>query len=439
MDLPALPANDPAAFVQLDEDGSTITRSVLPGGVRVISQQVPATRSVAIGLWLPVGSRDETDGHYGSTHFLEHLLFKGTKTRTALQIASAFDQVGGQTNAATSKDYTNYHARVLAEDLPMAIEILIDQVTSSILDADQMKLERGVILEELAAAEDDPTDILFERYSAIAYAGSPLARPVGGTKDTVNAVTREAIWEHYQRTYQSPNLIVSVAGAVEHEQLVKLVGEALAKGGWDTTSLVAPNPPRPVGAIPDLVAARDHFTKTVEQAQIAVGTRSLALADERKPTMMVLASILGSGMSSRLFQEIREKRGLAYTTFAFDHSYTEAGSFGMYAGTKAENLGSVETLMLQEWEKLATEGPTQEEIDRIVGQSRGALALGMEDNYARMYRLGRSEVSLGHLERLSDQLERISQVTVDGVKDLAAELYARPRLVATVSSQPIAD
>ncbi|OKL49272.1 M16 family metallopeptidase [Boudabousia marimammalium] len=435
IELPSLPASNPNAFVSFDEDGATVKRSVLPGGIRVITQRVPATRSVAVGAWLPVGSRDEHDGHYGSTHFLEHLLFKGTKTRTALQIASAFDEVGGQSNASTSKDYTNYHAQILAEDLPMAIEVLLDMVTSSLLDKAEMDMERGVILEELAAAADDPTDVLFDDYAALVYAGSALARPVGGTRETVSAVTREAIWEHYQRTYSSQNLVVAAAGNLNHEQVCEMVLTAVARGHWDTTSDSAPSPVRPADAIPDPRPGRHLSRKSVEQGHIAVGTRSLPMGDERRSHMMVLASVLGSGMSSRLFQEVRERRGLAYTTFAFNQTYTEAGSFGMYAGCKPSNLAEIERVMVGEWEKLAAHGPTAEELRRITGQTRGSVALGMESNYARMHRLGRSEVSMGHIELLSDQLNDIEAVTAADVATLATELLDGPRMVATVAPE----
>ncbi|OKL47793.1 hypothetical protein BSR29_03570 [Boudabousia liubingyangii] len=434
MDLPCLPGTDPKSHITFEEDGSLIERSVLPGGTRIITQQVPATRSVAIACWLPVGSRDETEGHYGATHYLEHLLFKGTKTRTALQLANAFEEVGGMSNASTSKDYTNYYARVLSSDLPMAVETLLDMVTSSVIDPEQMALERGVILEELAAAEDDPMDVLFEAYSSVAYAGTALARPVGGTPETVKAITRDGIWEHYQRTYRSENLVITAAGDVDHATLCALVTAGLERGGWATSGDLTPKARRSPDAIPAAQAARLVRSKDIEQAQVAVGTRSLPLGDPDRWAMNVMVSILGSGMTSRLFQEIREKRGLAYTTFAFNHAYTEAGAFGMYAGCKPHNTEEIEKVMDQVWAELAENGPTEAELQRILGHTRGTMALGMEDNFARMYRLGRSEISTGNLTPLSEQLEAVAHVDVDDVKNIAARLYEGPRFNVTVQT-----
>ena len=426
---------DPANTLRIDEDGSLIRRSILPGGVRVLTQQVPATQSVAVACWLPVGSADETEGHFGSTHFLEHLLFKGTAKRSALQIAQAFEEVGGQANASTSKDYTNYYARVLAEDLPMAVETLMDMLTGSVFDPEQLDLERGVILEELAAAADDPYDVLFEEYSAAAYEGSPLARPVGGTAQTVQALTREGIVEHYQRTYCSSNLVVTAAGKVDHDQLCDMVMRGLAAGGWDTTEGAAPGDRRQAGHVAAPRAAKRTKRKRLEQAQIAVGARALAQTDERRWPLRVLIALMGAGMSSRLFQEVREKRGLAYTTYAFSHSYTEAGAFGMYAGCKPANVAQVIDVMTGEWERIATTAPGTEELDRILGQTRGGLALGMEDNFARMYRLGRSEVCTGHLTLLKDQLDAVAAVTPSDVQEIAKYLLDQPRLVVTVEPE----
>ncbi|MBV7363870.1 insulinase family protein [Actinomycetaceae bacterium TAE3-ERU4] len=435
IELPCLPPSDSAAEISFNEDGSLIRRSVLPGGVRVLTQSVPATRSVALGCWLPVGSRDEAEGHYGSTHFLEHLLFKGTAKRTALEIASAFEEVGGQTNASTSQDYTNYYARILAEDLPMAVTTLLDMVTGSLIDEEQMQIERGVILEELASAEDDPVGVLFDEYSAVAYAGSPLGRPVGGTAETVNAITREAIWEHYKRTYRSSNLVVTAAGKVDHDELCAMVLSGLQEGGWDTSSDLAPAARRSPDSILQPQSTRVVKRKKLEQAQVAVGTRSLPMGHELRWPLRVMVAVLGSGMSSRLFQEIREKRGLAYTTFAFNHSYTEAGAFGMYAGCKPQNVSEVVDVMTSQWELLASEPPAVGELERILGQTRGSLALGMEDNFARMYRLGRAEVCTGHLTLLADQLESVAAVTPKDVQEVAANLLEGPRLIVSVEPE----
>lgn len=229
--LPIVPGGDPSGEVTLDADGTLVRRSILPGGIRVLTEQMPGQRSAAVGAWVSVGSADETDGHYGSTHFLEHLLFKGTRTRSALDIARAFDRVGGEANAATGKEQTSYYARILDDDLPMAIKTIGDMVTSSVLDEQEYETERGVILEELAAAEDDPSDVAHEAFATAVLGEHPLGRPIGGTPETIRAVPRSAVMEHYRATYHSASLVVTAAGSVEHDEVCAQVMEAVERGG----------------------------------------------------------------------------------------------------------------------------------------------------------------------------------------------------------------
>ncbi|GMA26454.1 hypothetical protein GCM10025864_42130 [Luteimicrobium album] len=242
--LPLVPSGAPGTDGELiaGQDGATIRRTVLPGGVRVISEHLPGQRSASLGAWVGVGSRDETDGHFGSTHFLEHLLFKGTVRRTALDIAEAFDAVGGEANAATGKEHTCYYARVLDTDLPMAVDVIADMVTSAAIDADELETEREVILEELAMNDDDPSDVVHERFSETVLAGHPLGRPIGGTPETIRAVPRDAVWEHYRWHYRPETLVVSAAGGVDHDALVSQVADALVAGGWDLDPALAPAP-----------------------------------------------------------------------------------------------------------------------------------------------------------------------------------------------------
>ncbi len=251
-DLPLVPAGDAGAELTAAQDGATIRRSVLPGGVRVLTESMPGLRSATVGAWVGVGSRDETDGHFGSTHFLEHLLFKGTARRSAMDIAEAFDAVGGEANAATGKEHTCYYARVLDADLPMAVDVITDMVTSARLDPDELETERGVILEELAMNDDDPSDVVHEEFAAAVLAGHPLGRPIGGTPDTINAVPRDAVWEHYRWHYRPETLVVAAAGGVDHDTLVDQVGTALRDGGWTLDASGAPRarPRRPRARAP---------------------------------------------------------------------------------------------------------------------------------------------------------------------------------------------
>ncbi|TFD82085.1 insulinase family protein [Cryobacterium sp. Sr8] len=414
---------------------SLVRRSVLPSGVRILSEHVPGSRSLTIGYWVAVGSRDEQPGHFGSTHFLEHLLFKGTQKRTALDIAVAFDSVGGEHNAMTAKEYTCYYAKVQDRDLSMAVEVLTDMITSSLLDPVEFENERGVILEELAMADDDPADVANERFFEAVMGTHPLGRPIGGTRETIQAATRAAVWEHYRANYRPQDLVVTVAGAVDHDVLVAAVTRALLLAGWDLGEYAAPVARRTGRAA--LISQGDPVTivrRPLEQANLLVGVPGLLAADDRRVTMSVLNSIFGGGMSSRLFQEVREKRGLAYSVYSFAPGYSDAGLFGMYAGCTPAKAGQVVELMLGELNRLAEGGVTADEMKRASGQLSGASALALEDSDTRMSRLGRSEITLGEFVDLDEALRRLALVTAEDVQELAAELVAGPISVAAVGA-----
>jgi len=431
--LPLGPAGAPGTEVRLEQDGSVIRRSVLPGGIRVLSETMPAQRSAAIGAWVAVGSRDETDGHYGSTHFLEHLLFKGTPRRDAMDIAAAFDAVGGEANAATGKEHTCYYARVLDADLPMAVDVITDMVTSAMLDAEDFEVERGVILEELAMAGDDPVDVVHEQFATAVLGPHPLGRPIGGTPATIRQVPREAVVEHYRRTYVPSELVVTAAGAVDHDTLCAQVLDAVRAGGWQLDPAGMPVERRQAGdePLPDEGRALT-VRRTTEQSNVILGCQGLTARDERRWALSVLMTALGGGMSSRLFQEIREQRGLAYSTYAFASSYAEAGLVGLYAGCAPENTPEVVTLLGRELDRIAEHPLPAEELDRAIGQLCGSLVLGLEDSGSRMSRLGRAEIVYGEIIPLAESLERIRQVTAVEVQQLAAELAARPRSLVVV-------
>jgi len=408
---------------------------VLPSGVRILSEQVPGARSATIGFWVAVGSRDEHPDTYGSTHFLEHLLFKGTATRSALDIAVAFDAVGGEHNAMTSKEYTCYYAKVQDRDLPMAVEVLADMVTASVLDPAEFENERDVILEELAMADDDPSDVASERFFEAVLGEHPLGRPIGGNPDTIRSVTRDAVWRHYRENYRAQDLVITVGGAVDHDALVAGVVAALEGAGWNL-GVGAPAVGRRDPEL-DVIERGSPLVvvrRPIEQANIILGVAGMAAADPRRPTMTVLNSILGGGMSSRLFQEIRERRGLAYSVYSFAPSYSDAGLFGLYAGCTPAKAPQVAELMLGEFARLGAGGVTHEELERAVGQLSGSSALALEDSDTRMSRLGRSELVLGEFSDLDETLRRRAEVTTDDVRALAAELAARPISIAAVGT-----
>ena len=432
----ALPLDAPELDIDI-AGGARFRRSILPGGVRLLTEQVPGASSVAIGYWVPVGSRDELAHQYGSTHFLEHLLFKGTPMRSAYDLAIAFDRVGGEHNAATSREHTVYHAKVRDVDLDMAVEVLSDMVTSSVIDRDEFETERGVILEELAMADDDPTDVLWERFYAAAFGEHPLGRPIGGTADTIRATSRDDVWDHYREHYRPAELVVTIAGAVDHDEARTLVTRTLASGGWRLEE----------GALP--VARRDTTDATVtpephlalvdrplEQVNLILGTRGLRAMDDRRHAFGLLHRVFGGGMSSRLFQEVREKRGLAYSVHSFGGSHSDAGITGMYAGCAPAKAAEVARVMRDEAAKLAAEGVTDAELDDAKGAAAGASALALEDMETRMSRLGRAEIHAGEFVDLDGALERVEAVTPGDVRALAHDLFGGAFLAAAIGRLP---
>ena len=417
---------------------SVVSRTVHPSGIRILSEAVPGAHSTSIGFWIAVGSRDEDHVAYGSTHFLEHLLFKGTSRRTALDIAVAFDSVGGEHNALTAKEHTCYYAKVQDQDLPMALDVLADMVADSLLDPHEFELERHVILEELAMADDDPSDVAHERIAEVVLGDHPLGRPIGGTPETIRASERGSVQQHYRRYYRPQELVVTAAGAVEHQELVDSVVKALRRSGWDLSGVTAPAPRRsvqPVG-LPKEGATR-VIQKPLEQAVVALGTPGLLATDQNRHVMAVLSSVLGGGMSSRLFQEIREKRGLAYSVYSYSSSYADAGMFGMAAGTSPAHAGLVANLLRDEFLGVATHGITEEEVARARGNLQGSSALVLENMETRMVRLGRSELSTGEFVDRDAALARLAEVQSAHVMALARSLAAGPLSAVVVG--PVKD
>lgn len=414
---------------------ATVSRTIHPSGLRILSESVPGALSTSLGFWIAVGSRDEDSVAYGSTHFLEHLLFKGTPRRSALDIAIAFDQVGGEHNALTAKEHTCYYAKVQDQDLSMAIEVLADMVAASVIDAAEFEVERQVILEELAMADDDPSDVAHERITETVLRDHPLGRPIGGNPDTIRASTRESVLEHYERYYRPHELVVTAAGAVNHQDLVNRVTQALSDAGWDLGVATAPAARRGVSqAEIDRAPQSLVITRPLEQAVVALATHGIRATDERRPALSVLSSVLGGGMSSRLFQEIRERRGLAYSVYSFASAYADAGMFGMAAGTSPAHVGDVAGLMTSELRSIAEEGITPEELSRTRGNIAGASALALESSDTRMMRLGRSELSTGEFVDRDEGLRRLSRVDLSDVQSLAQELLSTPLSAVVVGA-----
>ena len=406
-----------------------VRRTVLPGGLRVVTESLPSVRSAAFGIWAGVGSRDEDAAHAGATHYLEHLLFKGTSRRTALDISAAMDAVGGELNAFTGKEYTCYYARVLDADLPLAIDVVSDMVTASLISLQDVDAERGVILEEIAMNDDDPSDVVHEAFAAQLFGDTPLGRPILGTTESINRITREQIAEHYAARYRPENLVVAVAGNVDHETVVTLVQRAFGSVLGDAE----PESPRLSGpGAPPAVAGVRLVSRRTEQANVVLGTDGLARTDDRRFALGVLNAALGGGMSSRLFQEVREKRGLAYSVYSFVSQQADSGMFGVYAGCLPAKTDEVLAICREEIDKVLTAGLTKAEIDRGKGQMRGSTVLGLEDPSSRMSRLGKSELVHPRLEPVDDILAKIEEVTLDDVRQVAEQVLTQPKVLAVV-------
>ena len=413
-----------------------VRRTVLPGGLRVITESLPAVRSAAFGIWAGVGSRDEDPAHAGATHYLEHLLFKGTTKRTALDISAAMDAVGGELNAFTAKEYTCYYARILDQDLPLAIDVLSDMVTSSLIEARDVDAERGVILEEIAMNEDDPADLVHEAFAAQMFGDTPLGRPILGTVDSINSISRDRIAEHYRARYTPDSLVVAAAGNLDHDQVVELTATAfdsvLASSAVDGTA--APAAPRLGTTEADLGRGTGLrlVSRPVEQANVVLGCAGLSRTDRRRFALGVLNAALGGGMSSRLFQEVREKRGLAYSVYSFSSQHADSGQWGIYAGCLPAKTEEVLAICQEEIAKVIASGLTDEELDRGKGQLRGSIVLGLEDPSSRMSRLGKSELVYPRLEPVDEILAEIDSVSHDGVREIAHTILSQPKALAVV-------
>ena len=411
-----------------------VRRTVLPSGLRVISEQVPGQRSATIGVWVGVGSRDESPVLHGCSHFLEHLLFKGTPERSAFDISIALDAVGGEFNAFTAKEYTCFHARVLDEDLPLAVDVLGDMVTSSLITEDDVDAERDVILDEIAMHDDDPDDVAHNLFSTLAWGESPLGRPIAGTVASIESMSRDQIRRFYQRHYRPERMVVSVAGNVDHAGLVRLVRSAFSRRGFlDRTAdpVVTRQTTRSRKASTGIAQATRQF----EQVNVVLGVQGITRSDPRRFALGVLNAALGGGTSSRLFQEVREKRGLAYSVFSFASQHVDAGLVGVSVGCLPNKLEQVLDVVRAELAKIAQDGIDDEELTRGKGQLKGGLVLGLEDSASRMTRLGKSELVDDELLSIDEVLASIDAVTLEDVRALASELFSQPEILAVVGPE----
>ncbi|GBG35725.1 putative zinc protease [Mycobacterium montefiorense] len=401
---------------------ATLRRTTLPGGLRVVTEYLPAVRSASVGVWVGVGSRDEGATVAGAAHFLEHLLFKSTPTRTAVDIAQAMDAVGGELNAFTAKEHTCYYAHVLDSDLELAIDLVADVVLNGRCAVEDVELERDVVLEEIAMRDDDPEDALGDMFLSALFGDHPVGRPVIGTAQSVSAMTRAQLHSFHMRRYTPERMVVAVAGNVDHDQVVALVrdhfGSRLVRGRQPIS------PRKGAGRVagqPGLLAAK----RDAEQTHVLVGVRTPGRTWEHRWALAVLNTALGGGLSSRLFQEVRELRGLAYSVYSSVDVFSDSGALSVYAACLPERFVDVMRVTSEVLGSVARDGITEAECRIAKGSMRGGIVLGLEDSSSRMSRIGRSELNYGKHRSIEHTLRQIDGVTVDEVNAVAGQLLTK--------------
>ena len=397
--------------------------TTLNNGLRIVSHDMPSVHSVALGCWVDTGSRDETGPEAGASHFLEHLLFKGSDSWSARRISEAFDGIGARHNAFTSKEYTCFWTRMRDADIPLGVEILGEMIRQPAFRQEEIDSERHVVLEEIHMNEDDPTDVAHEEFIEALWANHPLAPPILGTVQSITDMTRETIDSYWSSRYTPKSTVIAVAGKLP-PNLIPMIEEAF--GGWEgpAVSRVFETP-----TIEPTVRVR---TRDTEQAHIVLGCPSIARDDERRFALTLADHVLGGGMSSRLFREIRETRGLAYAVHSFRLPFADAGASAIYVGTTPSQSDEVLKIIREQLDLIVADGITDEELERAKGHVKGALALGLEDPNSRMNRIGRTELTgMEHLT-VEETVERIAAVTPEEIRSVAALAYTAPYVIGAV-------
>jgi len=393
----------------------TIRQSRLPSGLTVISHPMDHLESAALGIWVAAGSRSERDNEHGLSHLLEHMAFKGTKTRSAIEIAEEIEAVGGEVNAATSVETTSYYARVLKDDVPLAVDILSDILRNSLFDPAELEREQHVIVQEIGAATDTPDDHVYDLFTEAAFPDQPIGRTILGTPETVEATKPAMLNEYLARHYRGPDLVLSAAGAIDHDALVAIATDKL--GAFSSTPGPKPVPARYRGG--DVRQARDHLQET----QVMVGFEGRSYAAENYYTAQMLASIMGGGMSSRLFQEVREKRGLCYSVYAFHWGFSDTGMFGVHAATGPEDVAELMPVLIGELER-AAQDISERELDRARAQLRAGLLMTLESPAARAGQLARQILLFGRHIPSAELVERVNAISVADVRALAEDIFS---------------
>jgi len=414
-------------------------KTVLPQGLTIVTESVPELRSCSLGIWCGAGSRHEPDAQAGMSHFLEHMFFKGTRSRSAYDIAVTMDSVGGQLNAFTDREHTCFYARVMDCHLPLALDILSDMINHSLFDEQEIEREKGVVLEEIKMYEDTPDEQVFELFQRGFYGTHALGRPIIGYAPTVSALTRQDLVTYVDARYHPGNLLIACAGQVEHEALVEQVVGHFESARSGSAPPASPQP------VPQ--HHRSVYHKACEQTYLCMGTPGFAYVDPRRYPLLVLDSVLGGCMSSRLFQEIREKRGLVYSVSTVQSALSDCGTFGVFAGTSAEKVPEVLEVTREIFADVASKGITDEELKRAQELLKGTLALSLESTSSRMMRIARNNLYHGRFVPIEETIQKIEAVSLQDVRDLAEGLLDASRYslaalgpvtqVDGVESQPI--
>jgi predicted Zn-dependent peptidase len=391
-----------------------VKKTVLDNGIRVISEHIPHAHSVTIGIWVASGSRDERAEYNGVAHFIEHLLFKGTGQRNALQIAREIDSLGGILNAFTGREYVCYYAKVLHRFLPKVVELLSDIFLNSTFDPEEIEKERKVILQEIGLLEDSPDDYVHDLFARNFWQGHPLGRPIIGTEQSVGGLTREIIVDYLADAYRAGNVIIAAAGRVDHDELLNLLD-----GLFDRV----PQGKRPAAVIPGFPTRKiESVSKDLEQIHLCLGTLSIPQNHPRRYEAFILNTVLGGSMSSRLFQEVREKLGLAYSIYSYMTSHSDSGSLAVYAGTSRARFEEVIAIILRELKRLKTDPLDNEELENAKEQLKGNILLSLESSDNRMTKLAKNEIYFGRYQPLMEIVKGIDQVTPESILELSAEL-----------------
>ncbi|MBE0466887.1 MAG: insulinase family protein [Candidatus Desulforudis sp.] len=402
-----------------------VKKIVLDNGVRILTEEIRHVRSAAFGVWVDVGSRDEEDGAGGVCHFIEHMLFKGTQTRSARDIAEAFDRVGGQLNAYTTKEYTCYYARVLDEHLDLAIDIISDMLFRSRFAPEDLERERNVIVEEIKMYEDTPDELVHDVLAQVLWREHALGRPVIGDAAVIRALSRDDLLEYHQRHYGQGRMVIAVAGNVEHDRVVERL-----EGIFGDTRVLGPSKPLIAPTPYPGVFCRE---KDTEQVHLCIGTQGLHLDDENIYVAQVINTLLGGGLSSRLFQRVREQMGLVYNIYSYHSSYRDTGLFGIYAGLSPENVGTVLEIVLDELNDVRNGGVTEAELALSKEQLKGNFLLSLESVSARMSRLGRSELYLGRVHTPDEIVRKLARVESDQAAAICDRILSAGKLsLATI-------